>query len=330
MARSQWPPSVEPLSATTTSRPHAVWSVSVPSAPGPVPGRGRVTDKRPQTIQIYLPHGEPRGIRVADVTTRAIHAVHVPRALMDVAGEIEELRGVGVYFLVGESEGAARPTVYVGEAEDCLVRLKQHNAKKDFWQHAVVILSQAGKFTKAHVKYLEWYCLGRAKEAGRFTLDNGNASSEPHVPKPLMAEILDAFDVLSTLTSTLGFPVVEAQVQKPPATTYTLSPKKSSVEARGYPVDDGFLVLAGSTAAATVRTSAGAWVSRHRDELSAAGILDVGPSGTIFRESYVFKSPSAAASAVLGGNTNGWVAWKLPDGRTLSDVVRREDGAAEA
>lgn len=36
----------------------------------------------PQTIQIYLPGGDPRGIRVAEVTTRIVQVVEVPRSLL--------------------------------------------------------------------------------------------------------------------------------------------------------------------------------------------------------------------------------------------------------
>ena len=35
---------------------------------------------RPQTIQIFLPAGDPRGIRVAEITTRIIRVIEVPRS----------------------------------------------------------------------------------------------------------------------------------------------------------------------------------------------------------------------------------------------------------
>jgi hypothetical protein len=33
-----------------------------------------------KTIQIYCPQGEPRGVRIAEITTRIVQAVVVPRA----------------------------------------------------------------------------------------------------------------------------------------------------------------------------------------------------------------------------------------------------------
>lgn len=36
-----------------------------------------------KTIQIYCPNGEPRGVRIAEITTRIVQAVVVPRAKLD-------------------------------------------------------------------------------------------------------------------------------------------------------------------------------------------------------------------------------------------------------
>ena len=34
---------------------------------------------RPQTIQIFQPLGDPRGIRIAEITTRIVQLIEVPR-----------------------------------------------------------------------------------------------------------------------------------------------------------------------------------------------------------------------------------------------------------
>ena len=52
-------------------------------------------------IQIYLPTGEPLGIRIADVTTRLVLAILIPRSEW-VAGKLRcERDHPGVYFLFG-------------------------------------------------------------------------------------------------------------------------------------------------------------------------------------------------------------------------------------
>lgn len=105
-----------------------------------------------KTIQIFLPTGESRGIRVADLTTRIVQAVAIPRSDLATAKAHAELDHVAVYFLFGESEGAAKPIIYIGQTEDVRKRLDQHNANKDFWQTAVLGISRTNSFTQAHTQ----------------------------------------------------------------------------------------------------------------------------------------------------------------------------------
>lgn len=88
-----------------------------------------------KTIQIYLPDGNPRSIKIAEITSRTVSAVLIPRSKLDEVAKRDELNNVGVYLLFGSEE--SKPQVYIGEAESCLSRLKQHNKFKDFWTHAV-------------------------------------------------------------------------------------------------------------------------------------------------------------------------------------------------
>jgi|SRR5947207_1439656 len=120
-----------------------------------------------KTIQIFLPDGNPRGVKIAEFTSRTVKAILVPRAQLDFACGRPELKAVGLYFLVGETEDGDLPTLYLGEAEDCVDRIKQQNKSKDWWNAAIVCVSKTADFTKAHVKYLEWFCYEEAVAAGR-------------------------------------------------------------------------------------------------------------------------------------------------------------------
>ena len=101
----------------------------------------------PQTIQIFLPDGNPRGIKIAEITNRTIKAILFPRNQFESILRRPELTNVGFYFLFGEAENG-HEMAYIGEAEDCAERLKQHQRNKDFWNYAVVIISQTHAFTK--------------------------------------------------------------------------------------------------------------------------------------------------------------------------------------
>lgn len=70
---------------------------------------------RPQTIQIYLPSGDPAGIRIAEITTRTVRIFEVPRSLMAEFRKRPESKQVGVTFCsvhlrrVGHPPTSARP-----------------------------------------------------------------------------------------------------------------------------------------------------------------------------------------------------------------------------
>ena len=73
----------------------------------------------------------------------------------------------------------------------------------------------------------------------------------------------------------------------------------------------------------TVPSIQGTNDGRVRERLTAAGVMEVSEAGTItFPRDHLFRSPSSAASALLGRTANGWREWKNAQGRTLSQVKR--------
>src|SRR5688572_10149367 len=130
-----------------------------------------------KTIQIFLPTGDPRGIRVAVITTRIVRVLEVPRSLITDFLKMPEAQQVGIYVLVGGGEGGEAQQVYVGQSGSLAGRINQHNQTKDFWSKALLIVSLTHSLTQTHALYLEWMCLRAAQEAGRYGLENGNAGA---------------------------------------------------------------------------------------------------------------------------------------------------------
>ena len=138
---------------------------------------------QPKTIQIFLPSGETRGIRVAEVTTRIVQAIEVPRKLLTDFFAMPESKQVSVYFLVGQTEDEGSPEVYVGQTGNLSNRLNIHHKEKEFWQRAVVLISRTQSMTQTHALFLEWFCIQEAKKAGRYKTFNGNGGSK-RTPQP--------------------------------------------------------------------------------------------------------------------------------------------------
>ena len=89
-------------------------------------------NQTPKTIQIFLPGGDPQGIRIAEITTRILQVIEVPRSLLSQFSQMPESNQVGVYFLFGESDENDEPQVYIGQTGDLGSRLATHNKKKRF------------------------------------------------------------------------------------------------------------------------------------------------------------------------------------------------------
>ncbi|ACB84388.1 GIY-YIG nuclease family protein [Natranaerobius thermophilus] len=277
----------------------------------------------PKTIQIFLPDGSPSSIRIAEITSSIVKLVSVPRNKLDAADKRDELKNVGVYFLIGDDEEKAKPIVYIGEAEDCYKRLKQHNKNKDNWNNAVVAISKTNNFTKAHVKYLEYYCYVKAHEIGRWEIDNSNIPTKPFVPEPMEADLFDVYNTIKILLSTLGFPIFEEIPKSKRKSVFVCKGKEAYAE--GDYIDEGFVVYKGSKANLTETQSAGEWLINLRKQLIESGVLVKRDEIYEFSSNYIFSSPSAAAATVLARRANGWTEWKNKDGKTLDDVKRKSD-----
>jgi len=272
-----------------------------------------------KTIQIFLPDGNPRSVKIAEFTSRTVQVVFVPRAQLEFACQRKELGSVGLYFLIGESDNGNRSTLYIGEAEECGDRLKQQNKSKE-WTTALACISNTAAFTKAHVKYLEWFCYEEAKIADRYIVTQ-TVPTKSHISEPVIADLMDHFETIKILVSTLGFPIFD-KIQKP-KTKDVLRCKGKKANATGEYTEDGLIVFAGGLSNRVDAPASHAHLVAKRQQLLKDGVLEVVNDETLrFAKDYIFPSPSQAAGVVLGRHANGWTEWKYPDGRTLDEVKR--------
>ncbi len=281
---------------------------------------------KPQTIQIFLPFGSARDVKIASITTRNIEAIYVPRNKLNQANQRSEVSSVGIYFLFGESEESAKPIVYIGETEDCYSRLKQHDQKKDFWFSAIIIRSKTNDFNRAHVRFLEYFCYDKIKEIDRYQIENSQVPVRPYIQEQIEAELMDHLETITILLSTLGFPVLEdthRNDSNSDAAEMLYCTGKGS-DAKGRYLNDGFVVYKGSKITQGTAPS-GNKAKQARDLLFTSGILEEKNGETYFARDQIFNSPSAASNIVLGRHTNGWTEWKDSKGKTLDELKRAQE-----
>jgi len=274
-----------------------------------------------KTIQIYLPDGNPRSLKIAEITSRTVSAILIPRSKLDEAAKRDELNSVGVYLLFGSEE--SKPQVYIGEAENCLTRLKQHNKSKGFWSHAVAFISKTHYFTKTHIKFLEWLCCEVATKANRYALENSNSPSKPHISESVEADLYDNFETIQILTSTLGYPVFDEI--KMPKTKEVIVCKGKDAYAEGEYTEDGIIIFENAKCNLIESKTAGSWIIGMRNDLKESGVLIEKDGVLVFTKNHIFSSPSASAAVVLARRANGWIEWKFKDGKTLDEVKRQNN-----
>ena len=271
------------------------------------------------TIKLFLPRGDAKSLRTAEISNWSGKAIAAPRTELDELLRREELDKAGIYILSGADPHSGSLRAYVGEAEVIRERLKQHKTK-EFWISAIVFVNKDENLTKAHMRYLESRLLSEAAKVGRFTLEQNQAggSKLPESDREDMEVFLSRIrQLLPVLGSDLFIPVAQpAARQQSGGILYC---RMKGAEGRGHRTPDGFVVLQGSTAVLQERQSAKKWpyVITLRKQLIGDRTLVETDGFYRFTKDVEFSSPSAAAAVIEGGSANGLIEWRTKDGRVL-------------
>lgn len=272
----------------------------------------------PYSIRIFLPGGDPAGLRTIEKSNWTGAGLVIPRTTYADARSRRELKRAGIYILVGPPEESGLPRIYIGEGDPVGPRLDQHASKKDFWITAIAFTSKDENLNKAHVQYLESRLVELATKAKRCVLDNGNV---PTLPSLAEAEAADAEGFLAEIQ--LCLPILGLSVFTPATASTNRKPLQiiaKGITAKGLPTSEGFVVIAGSSAVIGEVASCPSAVKSMRAALVQNGVLELSGDSYVFTQDYVFGSPSTAASVVQGRSANGRVDWKDSKGRTLNEI----------
>jgi hypothetical protein len=200
------------------------------------------------TIKLFIPRGDAKSLRTAEISNWTGKAVAAPRTELDELLAREELDKVGIYILTGSDPTTNAPRAYIGEAEVIRERLKQHKSK-EFWVSAIVIVSKDENLTKAHVRYLESRLLAEAAKVNRFKLEQNQAGGSrlPESDREDMEVFLSRIrQLLPVLCSDILSPI-----SQPDTATQlggVLHCRMKGAAGRGQRTATGFVDYSGSTA----------------------------------------------------------------------------------
>lgn len=164
----------------------------------------------PFTIRIFVPNGDPEGIRLIDRMNWTGIGVAFPRTKWSEVRQRPELQRIGVYILVGYTgEDADLPTLYIGQADGVRNRIETHVQEKDFWDWGIVFASTSGGLNRAHVTWLEYALVKRVNETKRCHLDNGNIPQEPALTEAEKADTQGFLKEILQILPLVGLRVFE-------------------------------------------------------------------------------------------------------------------------
>lgn len=270
--------------------------------------------------------GDPNGLIMGELSNWNGRVYKIARHALTRFAQRSDAQHTGIYFLFGK-DSESNLTIYVGEAESMLSRLKQHINEHEEWSDCIVVISKDNHLNKAHVKRLEYEFYQMAVAARRFAVTNANVPTCSSVSEYDQAMLLEFIDHTKLLVNTLGYKAFEgidipaSPPELPNAVEYVLKSVSKNVCAKGISVADGFTVLAGSKVSVQTTPSFSVPLQRIRNKLLANGTID---EHFVFTSDYMFGSPSTAAAVVLGANANGRTAWKNQQGYTLAAVEATE------
>ncbi len=142
----------------------------------------------PFTIRIYVPEGDPEGVRIISRLSSTAKFFALPRVKWEEVKDRPELINAGIYILIGYTNPEDElPTIYIGQADSVKNRIEQHIKNKDFWDKVVIFTS--ANINATHARWLEYALIKRLNETKRSIVENGTSPQEPTISESERAEM---------------------------------------------------------------------------------------------------------------------------------------------
>ncbi len=287
---------------------------------------------RGKSINLFLMDGEPNGRIKCTLANWTGVAYRIPRTELDKCKGRNDLSQSGVYFLFGVSDQTGENVAYIGQAgvrkngEGILYRLQEHkrNPDKDYWTEAVVFTTSNNSFGPTEISYLENRFTNMALGSKRYSVKNGNEPNLGSITEEKESELEEFIDYSKIVMGTLGHKIFEPLTQQAPAdlaleeavqeVKETFYIKSRGANAKAKLTSEGIVVLANSMIRKDTTPSCPDLAKKIREDNKAYIDKD-----SFLHKDLLFKTPSGAASFVIGASANGYAEWKTETGMTLRD-----------
>lgn len=276
-----------------------------------------------QVITMILRDGTGTGIVECTIDEWFGISYKIPRSKIKEANKLKYVHNTGVYILFGEDEETAEKIAYIGEAEDLLKRIEQHNKTKDFWNECVLFMSENNALNKAHIKYIEHELYILANENNRYKIKNDvnpTKSSLSSADEIKARKFIEKVKVLSTAMGYRIFDKLLTEKQEEHNNDNMLYLKYSGeVFGMGLVTEEGFVILKGTKIREGITPGLSESLKNYCNrERNSEDIMK-----GIYINNHLVSSPSMAGVIILGRNCNGYNEWKNGQGISLKKLIEK-------
>ena len=306
----------------------------------------------PYTIRIFVPDGNPEGLRIIDRMNWTGLGIAFPREDWPKVKQRAEFGRPGVYILIGRVTDDDLPTIYIGQGDVVKSRIDEHFGKKDFWSSAVAFVSSAagGGLNRAHATWLENALIQRAGQINQSHLENSNEGQPPQLSEAeradthaFMREMLQILPLIGLTCfekpKTVAAPMAQSSSATPLPIITSDEPDTVIVPAQ----HEGFQkVFLGENAWHAIRISGGMlpkikYIAAYQTQpVSAvthlAPVARIEPYGDAGKYRLVFSEPAKEIGPIpLGKTPSGAMQGpryttlaKLHSAKTVADLLAKE------
>lgn len=270
-------------------------------------------------VEIFYPTGNPDEIKTARIFGTVMTAYIIPRKMLSEAKTVVGISNPGIYYLI-KTRVEESIEIYVGQTTQGIVRIKDHNKNKDWWDKAILFLADAQHFDSTVINGLEKLAINSVINSNRYTPYNIQKSNIS-IKGGILYDIQNYYDDIEFLMATLGYSF--ANILKSEEEMLFLSNKKRGIFAKGIYHGERFELSEGSEINFVKKVDLKSLDQRRKDLLTI-GDIKLLSGKYILQKNIDFSSISAASDFVNGGSTNGWICWKDKNG-TTADALYRQD-----
>lgn len=155
-----------------------------------------------KTIKLLLTNGSLSGLLMAELLKWEGILFSSPRESYHLLSNEPESNYWGVYLLVSEEK------VYIGQANDLLRRIGEHDKTKDWWEKVILLTTKDNSLNRSDIDFLENKLISIAKSRGSLEMNNVQIGNTPKVSRYRETELVDFLEGGLLLLELIGIKVL--------------------------------------------------------------------------------------------------------------------------